>query len=81
MIRFQGSLVQPCYFKTLVEPSDQQYLIINALEILGFLYYYLYDQDTGIWYIETSSSNLPKAAITQTGEVYPLELIQDYDEN
>lgn len=64
-----------------MEPSNEQYLIINALEILGFLEYQLYDQDTGNWYIETSSTNLPRSVITQMGEIYPIEWVQDYDSN
>jgi hypothetical protein len=62
-----------------VEPSDEQYIIINALETLAFLIYQLYDRDTGNWYIETSSTNLPRSVITQTGEIYPIEWMQDYD--
>ncbi|MFM7717434.1 MAG: hypothetical protein ACKO7A_33425 [Microcystis sp.] len=64
-----------------MEPSDAQYLIVNALEILGFLDYQLYDRDTGNWYIETLSTNLPRAAVTQTGEIYPIEWVQNYDTN
>jgi hypothetical protein len=64
-----------------VEPSEEQYLIVNALETLGFLDYQLYDRDTGNWYIETPSSNLPRAAITQSGEIYPSEWVQNYDPN
>ncbi|MBF2008331.1 MAG: hypothetical protein IGS49_23530 [Chlorogloeopsis fritschii C42_A2020_084] len=64
-----------------MEPSNEQYLIINALETLGFLEYQLYDRDTGNWYIETSSAILPSAVIIQSGEIYPTEWVQDYDEN
>lgn len=64
-----------------MERSDEQYLIFNALETLGFIEYDLYDLDTGNWYIETPSTILPRAIITQAGEVYPTEWVQDYDAN
>lgn len=43
--------------------------------------YNLYDQDIGNWYIETPSAILPRAAIAQTGEIYPTEWVQNYEEN
>ncbi|NES23371.1 MAG: hypothetical protein F6K41_31750 [Symploca sp. SIO3E6] len=64
-----------------MEPSDEQYLIINALDTLGLLNYQLYDRDTGNWYIETPSTNLSRAVITPTGEIYPTNWVQDYDTN
>ncbi|NES25834.1 MAG: hypothetical protein F6K41_44845 [Symploca sp. SIO3E6] len=64
-----------------MEPSDEQYLIINALDTLGLLNYQLYDRDTGNWYIETPSTNLSRSVITPTGEIYPTEWVQYYDTN
>lgn len=64
-----------------MESSNEQYLIINALDTLGFIEHQLYDPDTGNWYIETASTILPRAVITQDGEVYPLEWVQNYDDN
>ena len=36
-----------------MEPSDEQYLVINALQTLELLERYLYEQDRGLWFIET----------------------------
>jgi len=38
-----------------MEPSEAQYLIINALDTLDLLSSNLYDEDTGDWYIRTNS--------------------------
>ncbi|AFY76110.1 hypothetical protein Ple7327_0678 [Pleurocapsa sp. PCC 7327] len=80
------SAIKPCQInldlKTKLKTcgtKQRTYLIINALETLGFLIYQLYDPDTGNWYIETSSTTLPRAVITQTGEIYPIEWVQNYD--
>jgi hypothetical protein len=55
----------------LVEPSEAQYLIINALDILELLELTFYDQDSGNWYIQTASCVLPIAVILQTGDIVP----------
>ncbi len=64
-----------------MEPSEAQYLIITALDTLGFLIYHLYDRETGNWYIETSSNVLQRSVILQTGDIYPTDWVQNYDSN
>jgi len=55
-----------------VEPSEDQYLIINALDTLELLGYNFYDENTGIWYIETPSPILSISKIFQNGEISPI---------
>jgi hypothetical protein len=64
-----------------VEPSDAQYLIINALQTLELVEYNTYESDRGLWYIITLSPVLPLAVITQTGEIYPAQWVQENDNN
>jgi len=45
------------------EPTEEQYLVINALDTLGLLIENRYDEDTGVWYIFTPSQVLPLAII------------------
>jgi hypothetical protein len=54
-----------------VEPTEEQYLVINALETLNLLIWRLYDEDTGYWHIQTPSTVLPLASILPNGEVVP----------
>lgn len=54
-----------------MEPSEGQYLVINALETLDLLVRQIYDMNRGVWYIETPSLVLPIAMILQNGEVVP----------
>ncbi|MEW6496969.1 MAG: hypothetical protein AB1589_31275 [Cyanobacteriota bacterium] len=54
-----------------MEPSEAQYLIINALDILELLENTFYDQDSGNWYIQTPSPVLPIGMILQTGDIVP----------
>jgi hypothetical protein len=54
-----------------VEPTEEQYLIINALDILDLLIRSIYDEDQGVWYIETPSPILPIAMILQNGDIVP----------
>ncbi|MBN3952036.1 MAG: hypothetical protein HWQ38_38440 [Nostoc sp. NMS7] len=35
-----------------VEPTEEQYLVINALEALNLLVWRLYDEDTGYWHFK-----------------------------
>lgn len=58
--------------KTPLEPTEAQYLILNALETLGLLESMIYDPDEGIYYVETSSPVLLVSILTQTGEIIPL---------
>lgn len=55
-----------------MEPSEDQYLIINALDTLELLGYNFYDENTGIWYIETPSPILSISKIFQNGEISPI---------
>jgi hypothetical protein len=54
-----------------VEPTESQYLIINALQTLDLLEYDFYDPDRGEWYIATPSLVLPIAMILSTGDIVP----------
>jgi hypothetical protein len=42
-----------------MEPTEQQYLVLNALETLGLLEGMFYDEERGIYYITTPSPILP----------------------
>ena len=55
-----------------MEPSEEQYLIINALDTLGLLGSSFYDPQEGAWYIETLSPILPIAKIMPDGEIIPI---------
>jgi len=65
------SISAETYPKEAVEPSEVQYLVINALETLNLLIWRLYDEDTGHWHIQTPSNILPLASVLQDGEVVP----------
>jgi hypothetical protein len=54
-----------------VEPTEAQYLILNALETLELLQYRLYDEDTGNWLMITPSPVLPTSFLLQSGDVVP----------
>lgn len=60
-----------------MEPTQEQYLILNALETLGILRDYRYDEDTGIFYIITPSPILPLAMLRQDGDVTPVEPLSE----
>ena len=60
-----------------MEPTESQYLILNALETLGFLQRRLYDPNTGNWYIQTPSQILPIAMLLQDGEIVPLDWLSE----
>ncbi|BAZ53668.1 hypothetical protein I8748_23655 [Nostoc sp. CENA67] len=64
-----------------MEPSEAQYLIINALQTLELMTYNTYEADRGLWFIATLSPVLPVAVITQDGDIFPIELVQDDDDN
>lgn len=57
-----------------MEPTEAQYLVVNVLQTLDLLFNSVYDEDTGIWYIETSSPVLPLACLMSDGEIQPVEL-------
>jgi len=52
-----------------MEPTEEQYLIINALDTLDLLENGFYDESTGDWYIQTLSPVLPISVIEPNGEV------------
>ena len=52
-----------------MEPTESQYLIINALQTLRLLEYDFYDQDRGEWYIATPSTGLPISIILPNGDI------------
>ena len=60
----------------IMEPSDEQYLIINALQTLELLERYLYERSRGLWFIETPSQVLPRAVIMRDGDIYPVDWVQ-----
>ncbi|UFP95780.1 hypothetical protein [Gloeobacter morelensis] len=55
-----------------MEPSEAQFLIVNALDALELLESDVYDRETGIWYIKTPSPSLPVAQLMFDGEVVPV---------
>ena len=55
-----------------MEPTEEQYLIINALDTLGLLGSSFYDPEEGAWYIDTPSPILPIAKILPNGEIIPI---------
>ena len=55
-----------------MEPTEAQYLVLNALDTLGLLEYNFYDEEDGIWYVETPSPVLPISKILQDGEITPI---------
>lgn len=60
-----------------MEPTEEQYLIVNALETLQLLEWRLYDEDTGLWRIQTLSPILPVAYILPNGEIIPPDWTND----
>ncbi|OUL32790.1 hypothetical protein BV372_18240 [Nostoc sp. T09] len=54
-----------------MEPSESQYLIVNALTTLDLLGNTFYDEESGNWYINTPSQVLPIAMILQNGDIVP----------
>lgn len=59
--------------ETVLERTEAQYLVINALQTLELLTGEFYDEETGVWYIETLSQTLPIARLMPDGEISPLE--------
>lgn len=60
-----------------MERTEAQYLIFNALETLGLVRRDFYDEDTGIWYLETLSPTYPISRLLPDGDILPLET--DYE--
>jgi hypothetical protein len=55
-----------------VEPTEAQYVVLNALETLGLLAGMFYDQDKGFWYITTPSLVLPTALYYKMAKLPPI---------
>ena len=60
-----------------MEPTEAQYLIINALETLELLQFRLYDEITGDWIIITPSIVLTVSSLKQNGDIVPREWISE----
>ncbi len=56
-----------------MEPTEEQYLILNALETLGILLFRVYDEDNGAWLLITTSTILPRSYLLPNGEIVPIE--------
>jgi hypothetical protein len=63
-----------------VEPTEEQFLIFNALDTLSLIQIHFYDPLQGYWYIQTPSRVLPIAVIAAAGEIYPLDFLKDDDD-
>jgi hypothetical protein len=60
-----------------MEPTEAQYLVLNALEALGLLEGMFYDEERGLYYIRTPSIVLPTALLIQDGEIVPISWASD----
>ncbi|MFB2937146.1 hypothetical protein ACE1B6_18020 [Aerosakkonemataceae cyanobacterium BLCC-F154] len=60
-----------------MEPTEEQYLVLNALDTLALLRDYRYDEDTGIFIIITLSPVLPLAILRPNGEVTLIEPVSE----
>ncbi|PSF38131.1 hypothetical protein C7H19_06580 [Aphanothece hegewaldii CCALA 016] len=60
-----------------MEPTEEQFLVFNALETLALIQGSLYDERRGYWYILTLSPILPISIILPSGEIVPLQFVQD----
>jgi hypothetical protein len=60
-----------------MEPTEAQYLVLNALETLELLEGMLYDEERGFYLISTLSSILPIALVLQDGEIIPTSWASD----
>lgn len=56
-----------------MEPTEAQYLILNALETLELLQFRLYDESTGDWLLITPSIVLPVSSLKPNGDIVPRE--------
>jgi hypothetical protein len=56
----------------MVEPTEEQYLIIQALDTLELIGSHFFDGETGDWYIQTPSPILPHAIILPDGSIVSL---------
>lgn len=63
-----------------MEPTEEQFLVFNALDTLALTEGHFYDGGRGNWYIQTPSPVLPRSIILPNGEIVPFEFVQEYDE-
>lgn len=56
-----------------MEPTEEQYLILNALETLAILIDYRYDEETGLFFIRTISPILPLSILGRDGDILSIE--------
>lgn len=56
-----------------MEPTEEQYLVLNALETLDLVQFRIYDEDNGSWLLITPSPILPVSYLLQSGEIVPSE--------
>jgi hypothetical protein len=60
-----------------MEPTEEQYLILNALDTLGLLQNTVYDESNQVWFIRTPSLILPIAMLLPNGEIIPVTPIEE----
>lgn len=60
-----------------MEPTEEQYLILNALDTLDLVIDNRYDEDTGLWYIYTFSQVLPFAMLRQNGDITSIQPVSE----
>lgn len=60
-----------------MEPTEEQFLVFNALETLALITHGFYSSANGYWYIETLSPILPIAVILPDGEIVPFEFTRE----
>lgn len=59
-----------------MEPTEAQYLILNALDTLELLGHF-YDEDLCDWYIRMPSPVLPNSIIQQNGGIVPIDWLSE----
>lgn len=60
-----------------MESTEEQFLVLNALETLDLLQFRLYDEDEGFWILLTPSPVLARSYLLQNGEIVSFEEISE----
>jgi hypothetical protein len=60
-----------------VEPTEEQYLILNALE-MELLEHNFYDEEDESWYVRTPSPILLIARLLPNGDITPINFSNNY---
>lgn len=60
-----------------MEPTEEQYLVLNALETLDLLQLRVYDQENGGWLLITPSPVLPRSYLLPNDDIVPVEWISE----